>query len=325
MAKHYRKENNCLNCGTTLQGHFCHNCGQENLEVHESFGHVMNHTISDYFHFDHQFFGTLRPLLFKPGFLTNEYFAGRRVKYLHPVKMYIFISVLYFLLAFNLNVQNKGVVQVHVKPTAGLIAQNTPTTQSEVSPIDRPVKKPFETADSDTSYSQYLTAQSKLPAEKRDGFWGRLYNEKIYAYKAKYGNRAIEVFVEEVEHNFPKMMFFVLPMFALILMIAFRKNHKYYVEHLIFSFHYYCFVFLFLSAALLVLAIIPATWNWAIGLLGFTEFAITTIYFYKALRVVYNRRPFRTVTKMVGVSVANAIVTCVCVVALVVVTALISG
>ena len=101
MKKHYRHENDCLNCGTTLEGKFCHNCGQENLQIKESFGHMMNHAISDYFHFDHQFFHTLKPLLFKPGYLTNEYMAGRRVQYLHPVKMYIFISLVYFLLLFQ--------------------------------------------------------------------------------------------------------------------------------------------------------------------------------------------------------------------------------
>src|ERR1700760_5009513 len=101
MKKHYRHEDNCLNCGTILQGHFCHNCGQENLEIKEGFGHVMTHTILDYLHFDHQFFGTIKPLLFKPGFLTVEYMTGRRVRYLHPIKTYIFISVVYFLLLFQ--------------------------------------------------------------------------------------------------------------------------------------------------------------------------------------------------------------------------------
>src|ERR1700748_1513966 len=114
MKKHYRKENDCLNCGTILQGHYCHVCGQENLQIKESFGHMMNHAISDYFHFDHQFFHTLKPLLFKPGFLTNEYMAGRRAQYLHPVKMYIFISLVYFVLLF----QNSHKV-VSAKPAEG--------------------------------------------------------------------------------------------------------------------------------------------------------------------------------------------------------------
>ncbi len=121
MKKHYRTENDCLNCGAELQGKFCHVCGQENLQIKESFGHMMEHAISDYFHFDHQFFNTLKPLLFKPGFLTNEYMAGRRVSYLHPVKMYIFISVVYFLLLFQSG-QQVGNVNYNVKtPTKGIV------------------------------------------------------------------------------------------------------------------------------------------------------------------------------------------------------------
>src|SRR5471030_392463 len=103
MKKHYRTENDCLNCGAELQGRFCHVCGQENLQIKENFGHMMNHAISDYFHFDHHFFNTLKPLVLNPGKLTNEYMAGKRVRYLHPVKMYIFISLVYFLLLFNSN------------------------------------------------------------------------------------------------------------------------------------------------------------------------------------------------------------------------------
>src|SRR3569833_2741893 len=318
MKKHYRKETDCLNCGTILQGNFCHQCGQENLEIKESFGHMMNHAVSDYFHFDQQFISTLRPLLFKPGFLTNEYLAGRRANYMHTVKMYIFVSVVYFLMAFCLNTQNKGTFQIHIKPTAGLLAQNNVPKPAKVSPIDRPVRKPPELTGDDTTYTQYLASQQKLPDTKRDGFWKKLFSERVYAYKAKYGNRATDVFVEEVKHNFPKMMLLVLPLFALILKIAFSKNHKYYVEHLIFGFHYYSFVFLFLSAILLVLMIIPSTWALAIGIFGFIEFMVIMIYFYKSLRVVYHRSPFRTITKMIGVSAANAIITGVCFIALVV-------
>ena len=67
-------------------------CGQENIETHETFGHLAVHFISDIFHFDGMFFSTLKYLLFKPGFLTYEYVRGRRASYLNPIKMYIFIS-----------------------------------------------------------------------------------------------------------------------------------------------------------------------------------------------------------------------------------------
>lgn len=101
MKKHYRHEEDCLNCGTQLQGHFCHVCGQENLQIKENFGHLMQHAVADYFHFDEKFFHTLKPLLFKPGKLTIDYMAGKRTQYLHPIRIYIFISLVFFLLYFN--------------------------------------------------------------------------------------------------------------------------------------------------------------------------------------------------------------------------------
>src|ERR1700709_695268 len=110
MKKHYRHETDCLNCKAELQGRFCHACGQENLQIKESFGHMMNHAISDYFHFDHQFFHTLKPLFLKPGYLTNQYMSGKRAQYLHPVKMYIFISIVYFLLLFQ---SGQSLVDMH--------------------------------------------------------------------------------------------------------------------------------------------------------------------------------------------------------------------
>ncbi|HEX6193550.1 MAG TPA: DUF3667 domain-containing protein [Chitinophagaceae bacterium] len=96
-----RKEKDCLNCGTIVQGHYCHVCGQENVVPKETFWHMVTHFLYDITHFDSKFFATLKDLIFKPGFLTREYMAGRRAKYLHPVKMYVFTSAIFFLLFFG--------------------------------------------------------------------------------------------------------------------------------------------------------------------------------------------------------------------------------
>ncbi len=96
-----RKEKDCLNCGTIVQGQYCQNCGQENVEPHETFWHMVTHFFYDITHFDSSFFHSLRYLLFKPGFLSKEYVNGRRVKYLHPIRMYVFTSAIFFLLFFS--------------------------------------------------------------------------------------------------------------------------------------------------------------------------------------------------------------------------------
>jgi len=350
MKKHYRHENNCLNCGTTLEGKFCHNCGQENLEVKESFGHMMNHAISDYFHFDHQFFHTLKPLLFKPGYLTNEYMAGRRVQYLHPVKMYIFISIVYFLLLFQSGNQNTAENKIAAKPTntqkvidsvkkkkiidsvkkeiakaPGLTAeqkkQAVKFTYLGANYAKQPKSKLFSFSGNDTTYAKYIAAQNKLPTAKKDGFFGRKMSERILKFHDKYGERTADVFEDELRHNIPKMMFLLLPLFALVLSITFRKNKKFYVEHLIYSFHLHCFIFLFISIIILVELLIPNSWG-VIVPLSFLVGIYIAWYVYKSLRVVYVRSRFRTVTKAIGMFFVYLLMTSVCLMLVTVITAL---
>lgn len=97
----HRSDNTCLNCGTTVQGRFCHTCGQENLEPKDTLLGLLSHFFNDLTHFDGKFFSSMKKLLLKPGFLTKEYMAGRRAGYLHPIRMYFFTSAVFFLIALS--------------------------------------------------------------------------------------------------------------------------------------------------------------------------------------------------------------------------------
>jgi hypothetical protein len=354
MKKHYRHENDCLNCGTILEGKFCHNCGQENLQMKESFGHMINHAVSDYFHFDYQFFHTLRPLFLKPGHLTNEYVLGHRAQYLHPVKMYIFISLVFFIIFFQgkkqetVNVkENKQSEQKSIDNNTKKSIDNGTNTKSLISAeqkqelskkikafipdtitkqINADLKKDSEKvkdrkADNKggftfygddninkfKSYEEYLADQSKLPADKRDNSLARYMIKKNFDWK-KQGKNAKEILSEGLKHNAPKMMFLLLPMFAFILKLAFWNNHKFYVEHIIYTIHLHCYLFLFLTFIMLLNMILPESWGTIVDLLQ-TLATITIIwYVYRSLRVVYNRSRWRTVSKMVGVSFMYSIV-----------------
>ena len=96
-----RVEKNCLNCNAEVQGRFCQVCGQENIETKESFWSLATHFVYDVTHFDGKFFSTLKYLLFRPGFLSQEYLKGRRITYLHPIRMYVFTSAIFFLILFS--------------------------------------------------------------------------------------------------------------------------------------------------------------------------------------------------------------------------------
>ncbi|HXL56656.1 MAG TPA: DUF3667 domain-containing protein, partial [Chitinophagaceae bacterium] len=96
-----RKEKNCLNCNAEVLGRYCHICGQENVEVEESFWALATHLIYDITHFDSKFFDTVKYLLLKPGFLSKEYLRGRRASYLHPIRTYVFTSAIFFIVFFT--------------------------------------------------------------------------------------------------------------------------------------------------------------------------------------------------------------------------------
>ena len=70
------------------------------MEPKESVGHLIRHFFEDITHFDGKFFVTVKDLIVRPGFLTREYVAGRRVTYLNPIRMYIFISAVFFVSLF---------------------------------------------------------------------------------------------------------------------------------------------------------------------------------------------------------------------------------
>lgn len=344
MKKHYRKENDCLNCGAELQGKFCHTCGQENLHIKESFGHMLNHAISDYFHFDHQFFHTLNPLLFKPGKLTNEYMAGRRVQYLHPVKMYIFISLVYFVLVFrsdnkivNIGPLSKPITKEQIaNADSAIINNNTLNLQQKQALIaglnDRLTAKStqkrsryfFNTDKNkdirDTSYAQYLGSQQKLAANKRDDIFRRLIRKREYELSSNETD-VKKLITEGIIHNTPKLMFLLLPLFALLLSITFWRNKKFYVEHLIYSFHFHCFLFLFLTVIMLAKMAIPASWDLNTYLNIFTALVIVW-YFYQSLRAVYHRAAARTISKMIGLTLSYTLIFGICMLLLVIGVAL---
>jgi hypothetical protein len=59
------------------------------------------HFIGDYFHYDNKFWQTIKTLVLKPGQITLEYIQGKRVKYLNPIQLYIFVTTVFFIIAFS--------------------------------------------------------------------------------------------------------------------------------------------------------------------------------------------------------------------------------
>jgi len=88
----------CPNCDATLseEAHYCTRCGQEVI-TDNSFKAFMEQFLGDYFTFDSKIIRSVVPLVVRPGELTTEYMLGRRSRYIPPLRMFIFLSILFFL------------------------------------------------------------------------------------------------------------------------------------------------------------------------------------------------------------------------------------
>jgi Protein of unknown function (DUF3667)/Domain of unknown function (DUF4286) len=90
---------NCLNCGEVLTGQHCSHCGQRaQVQVISLWG-LIKDFLGDVFDWDSRIWRTLRPLAFRPGLLTQEFLRGRRAHYTPPFRMYLILSVVFFLIA----------------------------------------------------------------------------------------------------------------------------------------------------------------------------------------------------------------------------------
>jgi len=348
-----RKEKDCLNCGNVVEENFCPHCGQENIIVKEDALHMVSHAVADYFHFEHKFFGTIRPLLLKPGQLTKSYVEGKRVSFIHPIRLYIFISIVFFLVVLGGKKFDENSSYNKVKPKASTSklaskakVSDTTLTATELKAIeeslkfvpnknglrDSLLKKAKENKSSkvndnnggirfgngriskswstnDTTVADYEKNQAALPKDKRDGFI-KHYILKRNIELDKYENPGIKL-LEDFLHNIPKMMFLLLPMFALILKLVYINKNKYYYEHLIYSFHLHSAIFL----SILITMLLQWLFKFVYDISGWLSFLCTIYiiwYIYRSLRTFYNSTRWITVLKFFFLSFCYNIVLTIC-------------
>src|SRR5690348_552519 len=79
----------CENCGVELRGHWCEQCGQAAVDYRRSFRHVIADILDSFLNWDSKFFTTLALLILKPWKLTNEFLAGKRARYVNPLRLYL--------------------------------------------------------------------------------------------------------------------------------------------------------------------------------------------------------------------------------------------
>jgi len=92
-------QTDCLNCGTPLYGPYCAGCGQKAAPVNPTFRDLVHDLANELLNVDGKIVRSTRLLLTRPGFLTREYFEGRKASYVSPIRLYLIFSVAFFALS----------------------------------------------------------------------------------------------------------------------------------------------------------------------------------------------------------------------------------
>jgi predicted RNA-binding Zn-ribbon protein involved in translation (DUF1610 family) len=99
-AVHQQEASTCPTCGETVTQQFCPACGEQKFDRHNfSFRHFAHHAAHELFHLDSKILLTIRYLFSRPAFVTAEYLAGKRSRYVNPLRFYLFSFALAMLLA----------------------------------------------------------------------------------------------------------------------------------------------------------------------------------------------------------------------------------
>lgn len=233
----------CPNCGAELLGEYCQACGQKKIHRNElGLKHFFIHAANEFTDLEsNKVVGTFTALLFKPGRLTDEYLAGRKGRYITPVRLYLTFSALYFLFAWGALSEARG------------------------GGVNRMVQQPWVVS---LAKARGITAQTLV--------------EKIHQRVEKYATvlRFASVLVS-----------------GIFLTVLFYGTRRYYVEHLVFSLHYYSFDF-FTKSAFALLFVVAGLMDWKLsGQVLNLFYPLAFIYLIFALRRVYKQNWGKTLAK----------------------------
>lgn len=321
--QHERSEKICLNCGASLYDRYCHKCGQENVEPKQTFWGLVTHFFNDVTHFDSKLWATVKTLLFKPGFLTEEYIKGRRVQYLDPIRMYLFISFAFFLVFLSLEPKRTQ----YLKQTHPKITHVIDSTTNAIDEFNRSTGLnmnlmggievegetiPYMYTDSVSLLGQkyYDSVENNQPDSLKSNFWDRYLQKRRIAIGAAYNIDPYNFFgtvEDQFKHSISKIFFISLPIFSFFLYLLYIRRRKtyYYVSHAIFALHSYSVAFVLLLILVLVSNKYYSIPHQLVSVaLGATAVSYC-IYLYIAMRRFYKQGWLKTFFKFLLLSVST--------------------
>lgn len=317
---------NCLNCGARLRGQYCGTCGQRSRGRLISLWELISDAFGDLFEIDSRLWQTLIPLTIRPGRLTYDYLQGRRARYMPPFRMYLVLSLLFFVVAF-----------FDPREDLGLLFEPEPETTGEEASTNAEEKKQeiLDELAEDGIIVGNLSPEDfeadghglKVQSDSEDGTefgcdtdesdldelpgWlsRRLTPERLKRICERTQIDDGRALLDKLLDNIPAALIVLLPLMALVLKALYPLSKRYYVEHLLFFVHFHAFFFLILSMQILFarLATILSVPEPAVVLTLVVASFYVPVYLFISMRRVYGQGRFVTFIKYVGLVTAYAV------------------
>ena len=317
----------CLNCGTALSGQYCGSCGQRAASRLISIWELLRDAFGDLFELDSRLWRTLIQMMIRPGRLTRDYLEGRRARYMPPFRMYLVLSIVFFLVAFfdpreelSILFEPEAPVTEDGEETAndadefrdevmrelaaeGIIAEVPGAT--DVADDAAEDDDEADTDDHGIEISVGGDSNGKCDVDEiRDADlpqWlrARLTEDRLKVMCDRIIADDGQAFLGKMLDNVPAALLVLLPLMALVLKLLYPLSKRYYVEHLLFVVHYHAFVFLILTLQVLFrrLGMLFQVPEPAIDVVALAASLYVPVYLYKAQRRVYEQGRFFTILK----------------------------
>jgi hypothetical protein len=314
----------CLNCGAHMRGQYCGHCGQRGSNRLISLWELVRDAFGDIFELDSRLWQTLVPLLIRPGLLTHDYLQGRRARYMPPFRMYLVLSLLFFLVAF-----------FNPRETFGIFYDPQDLAEAEAEE-----QRQAEEALEELAAEGIIVGGAQVPEEAREeiedhegGFnisinddgsaetgceiedfnidgpaWlkRRLTPERVLRVCEQIRKDDGRQFLSNLVDNIPVALIVLLPLMALVLKALYPLSRRYYVEHLLFFVHFHAFFFLILVLQILLsrlTTLLPVPE--AIGTLVIIAASFyVPVYLFISMRRVYGQGRFLTSLKYIVLTVS---------------------
>ena len=298
MSESQTSNDTCLNCQKSIEKSdiYCRSCGQQNRDLKVSFWELASEFLSSNFNFDTKLGRTLTDLLFKPGEITRQFNLGKRVRYVKPIQLYLFVSFVYFLL-------------VGLDPAS--FVNKTPPSDSQIAAINESeiVEVNLDGTELD-SLSKIIQSTDPNSDAAIDSMLANLGEEEIKPWKRHLAKQAIrslnadneDALTQEVYANLSIAMLLLLPLFAILLWMFNKGKAPYYMDSLMFSIHFHTVILVVLSINIVVALVFNDATVFKIALVAIL------LYMIMAMKRVFELTLLSSIGRSLGLSFIYSIV-----------------